>query len=471
MKQQQGAALVIVMALLAGSMTLGLSGMQTALVDERLAGNYRASTQARMNAEIAAANALAVDDLDFFVPDISLGDLQSMHWAELAEQFSGEEQALNYGCERDGQPECVYIPITVSEGRYVMAKGVTGKGQQGGAESNLILLRYVMGGETQQPFGAALTSCQDITLRGSASIEGGVVAGNNLMVNGDPSPPTTAYAGGQIEYPDWWRDQHSQTVENYQDGEDGYRFSEDCDSLGVLAEDEDGRSYFEAVKAGLSVTGAAEWLQARGLDHYYQESGNALTLTGGSGNRDASTSYLGEAGSETSLTIDKDLKTGGRLQRLVVDGTVNLFVDGDFDLGGNTSLEISKDAVLNLYVSGEVLLSAGSQLALGAENFMRQDNAGVERPAVSIYSDYQQVGKKSGVTIGGSNDTYAAIYAPGSDVDIGGSGSLYGGLRARNVVMSGGSSLDYVDDLADYEVSTGDQGSDEPRFNEWTEVQ
>lgn len=475
MKHQQGAALVIVMALLAGSMTLGLSGMQTALVDERLAGNYRASTQARMNAEIAAANALEVADLDFFVPDVSLGDLQSMRWAELTEQFSDNPQALNYGCERDGQPECVYIPVTVSEGSYVLAKGVTGGG---GAESNPILLKYTTGSgvgggtgsDAQKPFSSAITSCQDITLRGSPRISGRVIASNNLVIDGNPAPPDSAFAGGVIDAPDWWRNQNQEATKSYQDGDD-YDFTEACDSVGVLADDEEGRSYFEAVKAGLSVTGASEWLQARGLDHYFQESGKALTLTGGRGNRDASTSYLGEAGSETSLTIDKDLNTSGRLQRLVVDGTVNLFVDGDFDLGGNTSLEISKDAVLNLYVSGEVVLSAGSQLALGAENFMRQDNAGVERPAVSIYSDYQQVGNKSGVTIGGSNDTYAAIYAPGSDVDIGGSGSLYGGLRARNVLMSGGSSLDYVADLADYEVSTGDQGSGEPRFNEWTEVQ
>ncbi|MBT2785982.1 MULTISPECIES: PilX N-terminal domain-containing pilus assembly protein [unclassified Halomonas] len=51
MKQQQGAALVIVMALLAGALMLGMSGMQSALIDERLAGNYRASVQAQMNAE------------------------------------------------------------------------------------------------------------------------------------------------------------------------------------------------------------------------------------------------------------------------------------------------------------------------------------------------------------------------------------------------------------------------------------
>ncbi|WP_336274943.1 DUF7305 domain-containing protein [Vreelandella indica] len=51
MKQQQGAALVIVMALLLGALMLGVSGMQSALIDERLAGNYRAATQAQMTAE------------------------------------------------------------------------------------------------------------------------------------------------------------------------------------------------------------------------------------------------------------------------------------------------------------------------------------------------------------------------------------------------------------------------------------
>lgn len=51
MKQQQGAALVIVMALLSGALMLGMSGMQSALIDERLAGNYRATVQAKMNSD------------------------------------------------------------------------------------------------------------------------------------------------------------------------------------------------------------------------------------------------------------------------------------------------------------------------------------------------------------------------------------------------------------------------------------
>lgn len=61
MKQQQGAALVIVMALLSGALMLGMSGMQSALIDERLAGNYRASVQAQMTAETLLA-AMASDE-------------------------------------------------------------------------------------------------------------------------------------------------------------------------------------------------------------------------------------------------------------------------------------------------------------------------------------------------------------------------------------------------------------------------
>jgi hypothetical protein len=52
--KQQGAALVIVLALLSGSLMIGISGMNAALIDERLAGNYRASTLAQMAAEDVA---------------------------------------------------------------------------------------------------------------------------------------------------------------------------------------------------------------------------------------------------------------------------------------------------------------------------------------------------------------------------------------------------------------------------------
>lgn len=62
-KQQNGAALFVVMALLSVSMVIGVSAMQSSLVDERLAGNYRASALAQMNAERAASVSVVNDIL------------------------------------------------------------------------------------------------------------------------------------------------------------------------------------------------------------------------------------------------------------------------------------------------------------------------------------------------------------------------------------------------------------------------
>lgn len=55
-KQQKGAALFVVMALLSASMVVGMSTMQSSLVDERLAGNFRSSVQAQMTAENTLAS-------------------------------------------------------------------------------------------------------------------------------------------------------------------------------------------------------------------------------------------------------------------------------------------------------------------------------------------------------------------------------------------------------------------------------
>ncbi|RUR56566.1 pilus assembly PilX family protein [Vreelandella populi] len=48
MKHQQGAAMVIVMGLLSAALLVGVASMRSALVDERLAGNFRAYVQAQM---------------------------------------------------------------------------------------------------------------------------------------------------------------------------------------------------------------------------------------------------------------------------------------------------------------------------------------------------------------------------------------------------------------------------------------
>ncbi|AMC99279.1 pilus assembly PilX family protein [Halomonas chromatireducens] len=59
MKKQRGAALIVVLSLLTMSLMLGLSGMQSSQIDERLAGNYRSSALAMMAAEFGASEAWA----------------------------------------------------------------------------------------------------------------------------------------------------------------------------------------------------------------------------------------------------------------------------------------------------------------------------------------------------------------------------------------------------------------------------
>src|SRR5690554_2344332 len=69
MKAQKGAALIAVLSLLTISLMVGLSSMQSSQIDERLAGNYRASANAQMAAEFAASRGYKLrDDLDLVEP-------------------------------------------------------------------------------------------------------------------------------------------------------------------------------------------------------------------------------------------------------------------------------------------------------------------------------------------------------------------------------------------------------------------
>ncbi|MGM0988537.1 MAG: pilus assembly PilX family protein [Pseudomonadota bacterium] len=82
MKRQQGAALIIVLSLLTVSLMVGLSSMQSSQIDERLAGNYKAATEAQMAAEIAASEGYedkmsavsSADDVEDGIPWVALQD-------------------------------------------------------------------------------------------------------------------------------------------------------------------------------------------------------------------------------------------------------------------------------------------------------------------------------------------------------------------------------------------------------------
>lgn len=171
MQKQQGAVLIVVLALLVGAVVIGISAMQSSVVDEHLAGNYRMAAQAQMNAERAAA--VAVADNAFFIattwedePNKAwfAGLLEDVRpdWEEkLREESYNALMGLATGVKTSNDtvcdPEsgatgaavlnsCFYFPMTIPDedgakrpGDYVVAVGSV-KDDAGNPQSSRIVL-------------------------------------------------------------------------------------------------------------------------------------------------------------------------------------------------------------------------------------------------------------------------------------------------------------------------------------------
>lgn len=120
MKHQQGAALVIVMALLSAALLLGVASMRTALVDERLAGNFRIAVQAQMldesllavlsDRQYAASRDAFLNRLLTYPPAFNIGDKRQLQSDD--SQALLPRQALNALLEA--------LPIAQAEGQRLL---------------------------------------------------------------------------------------------------------------------------------------------------------------------------------------------------------------------------------------------------------------------------------------------------------------------------------------------------------------
>lgn len=125
MAKQQGAALIIVLALLSGALMIGLSGMNSALVNERLAGNYRASASAQMVAENGASRleendlGASVGNCDELVDDYS--SIDEGKWNAIEIPSLGDESSARYlTCEDSRGHELLLV-----QGRIQQASAVS----------------------------------------------------------------------------------------------------------------------------------------------------------------------------------------------------------------------------------------------------------------------------------------------------------------------------------------------------------
>src|SRR5690554_2460573 len=131
MKKQKGAALIVVMSLLAVSLMIGLMSMQSSQVDERLAGNYKAAAEAQMNAERAAAEAVLMRGQLGFDSN-SWGSDTVEDWKYSVRNFSYKDVVGSYdpeeACPGESYNRCLFFPMAVEVGSssiesYVVAFG------------------------------------------------------------------------------------------------------------------------------------------------------------------------------------------------------------------------------------------------------------------------------------------------------------------------------------------------------------
>jgi len=185
MKQQRGAALVIVMALLSGALMLGISGMQSALIDEQLAGNYRASVQAQMNSDSMMSEFRNYSSLSLFddiynkecdeVQDCYQGfESDFLNHLNTAKDFENLEKAVDISVDKEKGTITI---ITRDQGtnnnadRETIAtygrssesdnpeEGGTGNGSDGNN-----------GGGSENPFASPVVGCEGVTSAGGSTI-------------------------------------------------------------------------------------------------------------------------------------------------------------------------------------------------------------------------------------------------------------------------------------------------------------
>ncbi|WP_158409634.1 PilX N-terminal domain-containing pilus assembly protein [Halomonas sp. KM-1] len=142
MKQQRGAALVVVLSMLAMSLMLGLSGMQSSLIEERLAGNYKATADAQMAAERAASSGWeyilseSFDEGWVSLSDLSVSSLESLTW-------EGMKSGMDGGCVPP--LSCYYIYVEDGVENYIVAMGGVGDGELAVSELLIVEIDYSVG--------------------------------------------------------------------------------------------------------------------------------------------------------------------------------------------------------------------------------------------------------------------------------------------------------------------------------------
>lgn len=179
MPKQRGAALIVVLSLLSITLMLGLSGLHSALLDERLAGNYRAATEAQMGAEAALSAGWGEGGenitVQHFDASIRLDALESLGW----EAFS----RISRGGPCRDDLRCNYRYVREGGEYYIVAMGAVASNGHLVASSLPVIARVQFREIPNPAFTRGLLSGGQITVTGNSSLTPARLADGSIDPN------------------------------------------------------------------------------------------------------------------------------------------------------------------------------------------------------------------------------------------------------------------------------------------------
>ena len=154
--------------------------------------------------------------------------------------------------------------------------------------------------------------------------------------------------------------------------------------------------------------------------------------------------------SATQIFYFDDVKIKGRMQVKSNHNAV-MFVDGDFTMNGASSLTIPDNSSLTIIIKGKFQIGSGAQVHT-PDNGITDEG----RPVFSIYSSYN--GNDTGIEFsGGTQELYAVIYAPLTQVKVTSAVGFKGSILGDTVIVSGAGGIHF--DTALNEASFGGSSS------------
>ena len=131
-----------------------------------------------------------------------------------------------------------------------------------------------------------------------------------------------------------------------------------------------------------------------------------------------------------------NINLAGNDELVLTGDSVDLFVEGDISLSGNSQITINEGTEVNIYLQG-TLSSTGNNIL----------NNNDKSSSLNIYSNNDSSG--DGVQVGGNGQFTGSIYAPFTNTKINGNGIIKGAIRSKTVDSVGNAEFRYDENLAE----------------------